>query len=196
MPSFLHDSHQAWVNRSICKAVSQQALTPSEYMTMKVSSGTRFNSFLPPYQNSEKEPDLSVTLAGMMLPTIVFETGYSQSLTKKRDLWLRGGKGSVQIVFIIKWNKSRSGVVKGDIEVFASNQQGSVLSLQKEKTWLNKVFDLHNFKLPEDEDTPEKRVRKIFRKDENGCLDIQEFKEGSKRDETIVSALSLYNGLV
>lgn len=54
-------------------------------------------------------------------------------------------------------------------------------------------------KLPADEDTPEKRVRKIFRmmdKDENGSLDMAEFKEGSKRDETIVSALSLYDGLV
>ena len=54
-------------------------------------------------------------------------------------------------------------------------------------------------KLPEDEDTPEKRVKKIFNmmdKDENGSLDMEEFKEGSKRDETIVSALSLYDGLV
>jgi len=54
-------------------------------------------------------------------------------------------------------------------------------------------------KLPKDEDTPEKRVKKIFRmmdKDENGSLDMNEFKEGSKRDETIVSALSLYDGLV
>lgn len=54
-------------------------------------------------------------------------------------------------------------------------------------------------KLPADEDTPEKRVRKIFKmmdKDENGSLDMEEFKEGSKRDETIVSALSLYDGLV
>ncbi|GAB7340963.1 hypothetical protein MBLNU457_7304t1 [Dothideomycetes sp. NU457] len=54
-------------------------------------------------------------------------------------------------------------------------------------------------KLPEDEDTPEKRVKKIFAmmdKDENGSLDMSEFKEGSKRDETIVSALSLYDGLV
>ncbi|EEH03867.1 calcium sensor protein [Histoplasma capsulatum G186AR] len=54
-------------------------------------------------------------------------------------------------------------------------------------------------KLPEDEDTPEKRVKKIFRmmdKDENGSLDLAEFKEGSKKDETIVSALSLYDGLV
>lgn len=54
-------------------------------------------------------------------------------------------------------------------------------------------------KLPEDEDTPEKRVKKIFAmmdKDENGSLDVEEFKEGSKRDETIVCALSLYDGLV
>jgi len=64
-------------------------------------------------------------------------------------------------------------------------------------------FDLQQVgsmvKLPEDEDTPEKRVRKIFRmmdKDENGSLDMQEFKEGSQRDATIVSALSLYDGLV
>ncbi|KAI9761833.1 MAG: hypothetical protein M4579_000773 [Chaenotheca gracillima] len=37
-------------------------------------------------------------------------------------------------------------------------------------------------KLPEDEDTPEKRVKKIFAmmdKDENGSLDMNEFKEGN-----------------
>ena len=53
--------------------------------------------------------------------------------------------------------------------------------------------------LPEDEDTPEKRVQKIFAlmdKDRNGTLDKEEFKEGSKKDQTIVSALSLYDGLV
>lgn len=53
--------------------------------------------------------------------------------------------------------------------------------------------------LPEDEDTPEKRVKKIFRmmdKDDDGSLDINEFKEGSQRDATIVTALSLYDGLV
>ena len=54
-------------------------------------------------------------------------------------------------------------------------------------------------KLPDDEDTPQKRVSKIFRmmdKDENGSLSMEEFTEGSKRDATIVSALSLYDGLV
>lgn len=53
--------------------------------------------------------------------------------------------------------------------------------------------------LPDDEDTPEKRVKKIFAmmdKDENGFLDKAEFKDGSQRDEAIVSALALYDGLV
>jgi len=54
-------------------------------------------------------------------------------------------------------------------------------------------------KLPEDEDTPEKRVNKIFAsmdKDKDGQLTFDEFREGSKKDSTIVSALSLYDGLV
>ncbi|KAK0550397.1 Calcium-binding protein NCS-1 [Tilletia horrida] len=54
-------------------------------------------------------------------------------------------------------------------------------------------------KLPEDEDTPEKRVKKIFAlmdKDQNASLSFEEFQEGSKQDPTIVQALSLYDGLV
>lgn len=48
--------------------------------------------------------------------------------------------------------------------------------------------------LPKDEDTPEKRVRKIFiqmDRDQDGRLTRQEFKEGSKMDPFIVQALSI-----
>jgi len=54
-------------------------------------------------------------------------------------------------------------------------------------------------KLPEDEDTPEKRVDKIFAnmdRDKDAKLTYEEFVEGSKKDPTIVQALSLYDGLV
>ncbi|KAI7849893.1 hypothetical protein BDC45DRAFT_519366 [Circinella umbellata] len=53
--------------------------------------------------------------------------------------------------------------------------------------------------LPEDEDTPEKRVQKIFNLmdlDQDGCLSMTEFKEGSKKDPTVLQALGLYNSLV
>ncbi|MBW0543671.1 hypothetical protein O181_083386 [Austropuccinia psidii MF-1] len=53
--------------------------------------------------------------------------------------------------------------------------------------------------LPPDEDTPEKRVDKIFRMmdhNKDHKLTYDEFKEGSKQDPTIVQALSLYDGLV
>ncbi|CAD6575648.1 MAG: hypothetical protein CYPHOPRED_005754 [Cyphobasidiales sp. Tagirdzhanova-0007] len=54
-------------------------------------------------------------------------------------------------------------------------------------------------KLPADEDTPEKRVQKIFATmdyNQDHRLTYQEFAEGSKKDPTIVQALSLYDGLV
>jgi len=54
-------------------------------------------------------------------------------------------------------------------------------------------------KLPADEDTPEKRVTKIFNTmdfNQDHKLTYEEFAEGSKKDPTIVQALSLYDGLV
>ncbi|KAF8505959.1 EF-hand [Russula emetica] len=54
-------------------------------------------------------------------------------------------------------------------------------------------------KLPENEETPEKRVEKIFRsmnKDKDSNITYNEFVECSKQDPTVMDALSLYDGLV
>lgn len=54
-------------------------------------------------------------------------------------------------------------------------------------------------KLPEDEATPDKRVKKLFTimdKNQDGQISYEEFKEGAQHDPTIMSALQLYDGLV
>ncbi|XP_013412203.1 neuronal calcium sensor 1 [Lingula anatina] len=54
-------------------------------------------------------------------------------------------------------------------------------------------------KLPEEENTPEKRVNRIFSamdKNRDNLLTMEEFLEGCKNDPTIVQALTLYDGLV
>ncbi|XP_077986307.1 neuronal calcium sensor 1-like isoform X1 [Glandiceps talaboti] len=54
-------------------------------------------------------------------------------------------------------------------------------------------------KLPEEENTPEKRVNKIFAlmdKNKDDKITKEEFQDGSKADPSIVQALSLYDGLV
>lgn len=54
-------------------------------------------------------------------------------------------------------------------------------------------------RMPADEDTPEKRVNKIFAamdKNSDDVLTFDEFKEGSKNNPSIISALQLYDGLL
>ncbi|XP_063966695.1 neuronal calcium sensor 1-like isoform X1 [Lytechinus pictus] len=53
--------------------------------------------------------------------------------------------------------------------------------------------------LPEDENTPEKRVDKMFAlmdKNHDSQISKEEFLDGSRKDPSIVQALSLYDGLV
>lgn len=95
-------------------------------------------------------------------------------------------------------------------------------TLEEKLCWAFKLYDLDNdgkitysemlsivssiykmigsmVELHEDEATPELRVQKIFNlmdKDKNGEISLDEFREGSKVDPSIVTALNLYDGLV
>ncbi|KAI5477046.1 putative neuronal calcium sensor Ncs1 [Pseudohyphozyma bogoriensis] len=85
-------------------------------------------------------------------------------------------------------------------QLYDINNDGRI-SRQEMLQIVQSIYDMTGemVKLPPDEDTAEKRVNKIFAMmdlDANHELTFEEFKEGSKKDPTIVQALSLYDGLV
>lgn len=101
-----------------------------------------FTGFLGQYTSSRKEPDAHIIPLTLDMPTVVVESGWSESraqLHRDRNLWLIGGRGVVNVVIVIKWVKNRSNQVKGDIELFDLDPQGAVRSLQQEVT----IFKSH-----------------------------------------------------
>ena len=92
-----------------------------------------FHGFAPPFASSSKEPDQCIRPRGLATPTVVFESGWSEShlgLLRDADLWLRGGAGNVQLVFIFNWSKLTGNRVKGVVEVYNLNQAGNVNLIQ------------------------------------------------------------------
>jgi len=92
-----------------------------------------FHGFAPPFASSSKEPDQCIRPRGLATPTVVFESGWSEShlgLLRDADLWLRGGAGNVQLVFIFNWSKLTGNRVKGVVEVYNLNQAGNMNLIQ------------------------------------------------------------------
>ena len=83
----------------------------------------------------------------MSLPTLVVESGWSESrahLREDRNLWLIGGAGSVQVVLVMKWTKNAAKEVKGDIGVFDLDPFGNVRTLQQEVSCQLAGIDFNN----------------------------------------------------
>ncbi|EZF71425.1 hypothetical protein H105_06390 [Trichophyton soudanense CBS 452.61] len=135
MPTFLYEAHTAWLYREVSRMARSGFLTPSEEDSISFLKSPTFGGLQPPYSASRKEPDFALLPDGQSLPILVFETGWSESaprLHHDKDLWLRGGRPEVQLVFLVKWSKSAGGVVRGIIEVHGRNGVGEPQLLQTE----------------------------------------------------------------
>lgn len=91
-------------------------------------NGLGINFVGGPYGGSRKEPDLLVRSDAIQMPSIVMESGWSESITELQNdinLWLVGGGGDVRLVFILEWrlhNDNRH--VSGTVEVYGLDSNG------------------------------------------------------------------------
>src|SRR5271154_4807096 len=94
-----------------------------------------FKNFVLPYTSSSKEPDQCIRPISLTMPTIAFESGWTESrphLHRDMSLWLKGGGGAVQLVFLFKWSKLVGNRVKGVVEVYNLDQAGNENLVQRE----------------------------------------------------------------
>ena len=79
-----------------------------------------------PYQNSRKEPDAMLRPGNQAHPSIVVESGWTESynlLESDMRLWLLGSP-DVKVVLILNWTKPSQGRVKGTVEAFSRDVNG------------------------------------------------------------------------
>ncbi|GAD96220.1 predicted protein [Paecilomyces variotii No. 5] len=133
MVSDIHECHIPWLSSSLGELRANGLLTTPEFRSISIHGCTRLTGFLGQYASSRKEPDAHIIPLSLDMPTVVVESGWSESraqLHRDRDLWLIGGR--VNVVIVIKWVKNCSNEVAGDIGVFDVDSQGAVRCIQQQ----------------------------------------------------------------
>ncbi|GIJ90555.1 hypothetical protein Asppvi_009512 [Aspergillus pseudoviridinutans] len=136
MPSFLHNADQVWYNRSQTQWLVSGQLTQNEFDMLYVTANTDYEFPDGPFAGIRKSPNVAVDVENAMVPRIVIESGWSESLDELRENageWLVGGNGAVQAVIIIKWTPSRTTRrVRGLVELYTLDRSGMPRLEQRE----------------------------------------------------------------
>jgi hypothetical protein len=81
-----------------------------------------------PYSSSRKEPDLFFRPDNQPLPSLVIESGWSESLIRLQDdmdLWLVGGQGQVKATIILNWRlDTNTNTVRGGVQLYTLDRNG------------------------------------------------------------------------
>ncbi|KAL5359507.1 hypothetical protein BJX96DRAFT_174410 [Aspergillus floccosus] len=126
----LHDVHQRWVVNAIGRWALTGLTNLQENELIGFGVGTTFKGFTGLYQSSEKEPDLFLRPDTTAFPTVVIESGWSESfpyLRRDKDLWMQGCS-TVNVVILLKWSKLSGNRVKGTAEIWTRDTAGNLQS--------------------------------------------------------------------
>ncbi|KAL1958792.1 hypothetical protein VTO42DRAFT_3911 [Malbranchea cinnamomea] len=75
----IRSSASAWLSNELLDMVVAGFLTIAERKELKLLVGTTFPGFATPYTSATKEPDACILPGTLPLPTVVVETGWSES---------------------------------------------------------------------------------------------------------------------
>lgn len=81
-----------------------------------------------------KEPDFFIRPEDFVLPTVAFESGWSETyprLHSDMNLLLVGGNGAIKVVIIANWTRRSGGRVAGTLEVWKLDRRGVFPQLQQ-----------------------------------------------------------------
>lgn len=87
-----------------------------------------FEGFVAPYAGSRKEPDWALIPNTDNLPSMVAESGWSDSWPKLiagMELWLQGAQPNIQLVLLFNWSKRANNSVAGEVRVYERTAAGN-----------------------------------------------------------------------
>jgi hypothetical protein len=79
MPTYVHNVHQIWMSNEFVDMLTSGFLTPDEQKYLQKLVGTTFRGFGDGYVGSSKEPDLCILPDHQDFPSVVIESGWSES---------------------------------------------------------------------------------------------------------------------
>ncbi|KAF7616227.1 hypothetical protein AFLA_009725 [Aspergillus flavus NRRL3357] len=129
----LHGVQIRWVGYTSGVWVRKGLMNEAESDIFDIGAGTTLDGFTGQYTHSSKEPDLFLCPATDDLPSIVVESGFSESwprLHADKDLWMYGST-TVNVVILLKWSKCVRTRCKGKVEVWTRNPAGGLMMCEK-----------------------------------------------------------------
>ncbi|CRG90861.1 hypothetical protein PISL3812_07907 [Talaromyces islandicus] len=135
MVTEIHECLASWMGTMAIEMGIAGFLTLQDVNDLLFLPIAESRSFRGQYQGSIKQPDYTIRPAVATMPTIVCESGWSESAAKLREdmrIWLIGGRPHVQAVFVAEFSKRRDGRVAGIVEQFEPDPNGDIRSVQKE----------------------------------------------------------------
>ncbi|KKZ63189.1 hypothetical protein EMCG_02394 [[Emmonsia] crescens] len=135
MPTRTHDSHQTWLYKEVARMLNTNYITPAEFNELDFMTGTTIRGFQGQYAGSIKQPDMGIVPEGEYFPTVVIESGWTESFARLHcdmRIWLVGSVGKVKLVLLLKWTKTAENIVGGVVEAWDLDSAGSERLLQRE----------------------------------------------------------------